>query len=180
MPHILVKGYLVQRLIYGQTDRHTHIAQDRLLDYVDQNNCRQDRLARSNFGMAWKSRPILRGLMKCVTRRSAAAYWLPRRDVDEWMTPFCSVLRSMESQFFSRGPYAKYYRPTRFLGCTQVNTPNGISIGSAILQCSRSWPTHKPTKRHIDDVNIIMRHLASAAMRSNNNANGINAVRAMR
>jgi len=47
----------------------------------------------------------------------------------------------------------KWIRPTltpcntRFLGPTRVTTPNGILIGSAVLQGSRTWPTDGPTKR---------------------------------
>jgi len=56
-----------------------------------------------------------------------------------------------------RCPYPWGSRPpsnTWFLGPTWVSNPNGISIGSAFLQGSRTWPTDwqtdKPTKRQTD------------------------------
>ena len=60
-----------------------------------------------------------------------------------------------------------------FLEPTQVSIPNGITIGSAVLQGSWSWSWHinEQTDRPRYFVCSNRPHLASAAMRPKNNRN---------
>jgi len=58
---------------------------------------------------------------------------------------------------------------TWFLGPIQVHNPNGISIGSAVLQGSLVWPSNRPPDHDTRSVTIGRIYERRTAMRPNNN-----------